>query len=111
MELDMDDGCYFLFMVKNVIVYLGLELLLMMVKEKLLIIVVGDVGGCIVIIVDDIIDDVESFVVVVEILKERGVYKIYVMVIYGILFVEVFCLIEEFFVDEVVVMNIVFYEV
>lgn len=80
-------------------------------KEKFLIMVVGDVGGRIVIIVDDIIDDVDSFFVVVEILKERGVYKIFVMVIYGLLFFDVFWWIEEFVIDEVVVINIILYEV
>lgn len=47
------------------------------------------------------IDEVELFVNVVKFLKDCGVYKILVMVIYGLLLVDVLELIEEFVIDEV----------
>lgn len=47
------------------------------------------------------IDDVDAFVKVVEVLKERGVYKIYVMVIYGFLSFDVLKFLEELCIDEV----------
>ncbi|NP_001187518.1 phosphoribosyl pyrophosphate synthetase-associated protein 1 [Ictalurus punctatus] len=89
----------------------GLELPVMMAKEKPPITVVGDVGGRIAIIIDDIIDDVEDFVAVAEILKERGAYKIYVMATHGLLSADAPRLIEESLIDEVVVTNTVPHEV
>ncbi|KAF4080262.1 hypothetical protein AMELA_G00168430 [Ameiurus melas] len=84
---------------------------MMMAKEKPPITVVGDVGGRIAIIIDDIIDDVEDFVAVAEILKERGAYKIYVMATHGLLSADAPRLIEESLIDEVVVTNTVPHEV
>ncbi|XP_053494150.1 phosphoribosyl pyrophosphate synthase-associated protein 1-like isoform X1 [Ictalurus furcatus] len=89
----------------------GIELPMMMAKEKPPITVVGDVGGRIAIIIDDIIDDVEDFVAVAEILKERGAYKIYVMATHGLLSADAPRLIEESLIDEVVVTNTVPHEV
>ncbi|XP_034153864.1 phosphoribosyl pyrophosphate synthase-associated protein 1 isoform X3 [Pangasianodon hypophthalmus] len=89
----------------------GIELPMMMAKEKPPITVVGDVGGRIAIIIDDIIDDVQDFVAVAEILKERGAYKIYVMATHGLLSADAPRLIEESLIDEVVVTNTVPHEV
>ncbi|KAI5613737.1 phosphoribosyl pyrophosphate synthase-associated protein 1, partial [Silurus asotus] len=85
--------------------------ILMMAKEKPPITVVGDVGGRIAIIVDDIIDDVEDFVAVAEILKERGAYKVYIMATHGLLSADAPRLIEESLIDEVVVTNTVPHEI
>ena len=51
--------------------------------------------------VDDLIDDVQSFVDAATVLKERGAYKIYVLVTHGILSKEAPRLIEESAIDEV----------
>ncbi|XP_061426098.1 phosphoribosyl pyrophosphate synthase-associated protein 2 isoform X1 [Lethenteron reissneri] len=91
--------------------YPGLELPIMMPKEKPPITVVGDVGGRIAIIVDDIIDDVHSFVMAAETLKERGAYKIYVMATHGLLSSDAPRLIEESPIHEVVVTNTIPHEV
>lgn len=47
------------------------------------------------------IDDVESFVVAAEILKERGAYKIYVMATHGLLSSDAPRLLEDSPIDEV----------
>jgi len=70
-------------------------------KEKPPINVVGDVGGRIAIVVDDMIDDVESFVTVAEVLKERGAYKIYVLATHGLLSADAPRLIDDSHIDEV----------
>lgn len=80
-------------------------------KEKPPINVVGDVAGHIAIVVDDMIDDVEAFVSATQILHDRGAYKIYVMATHGLLSGEAPRLIEESFIDEVVVTNTVPHEV
>lgn len=50
---------------------------------------------------DDMIDDVESFVKVAEILKDRGAYKVFVMATHGILSSDAPSLIEDSCIDEV----------
>jgi len=91
---------------------LGLEYLPAVgAKEKPPINVVGDVGGRIAIVVDDMIDDVDSFVTVAHLLKERGAYKIYVMATHGILSAEAPRLIEDSPIHEVVVTNTVPHDV
>ncbi|KAL8587457.1 Phosphoribosyl pyrophosphate synthase-associated protein 2 [Nucella lapillus] len=80
-------------------------------KEKPPLSVAGDVGGRIAIIVDDMIDDVESFVKVAEILKDRGAYKVFVMATHGILSCDAPSAIEDSCIDEVVVTNTVPHEV
>lgn len=82
-----------------------------MAKEKPQINVVGDVGGKIAIMVDDMIDDVQSFVVAAEVLKERGAYKIYVLATHGLLSSDAPRLIEDSFIDEVVVTNTIPHEI
>lgn len=61
--------------------------------------------------VDDMIDDVASFVVAAEVLKERGAYKIYVLATHGILSSDAPQLIDDSPIDEVVVTNTVPHEV
>nr|XP_022317999.1 phosphoribosyl pyrophosphate synthase-associated protein 2-like [Crassostrea virginica] len=80
-------------------------------KEKPPLNVVGDVGGRIAIIVDDMIDDVDAFVKVAEVLKERGAYKVYVMATHGLLSSEAPRLLEESSIDEIVVTNTVPHEI
>ena len=50
---------------------------------------------------DDMIDDVDAFVKVAEVLKERGAYKVYVMATHGLLSSEAPRLLEESSIDEV----------
>ena len=57
------------------------------------------------------IDDVQSFVVAAEVLKERGAYKIYVLATHGILSSDAPQLIDDSPIDEVVVTNTVPHEV
>ncbi|XP_052266152.1 phosphoribosyl pyrophosphate synthase-associated protein 2-like isoform X2 [Dreissena polymorpha] len=80
-------------------------------KEKPPLNVVGDVGGRIAIIVDDMIDDVQSFVSISAVLKERGAYKIYAMATHGLLSSDAPRLIEDSCIDEVVVTNTVPHEI
>lgn len=47
------------------------------------------------------IDDVDAFVKVAEVLKERGAYKIYVMATHGLLSSDAPKLLEESCIDEV----------
>lgn len=47
------------------------------------------------------IDDVEAFVQVANLLRERGAYKIYVMATHGVLSAEAPRLIEDSFIHEV----------
>ncbi len=46
--------------------------------------VVGDVGGRIAIIVEDMIDDVPGLVQAVDILFDRGAYKVYAVATHGL---------------------------
>uniref|UniRef100_S4RCU4 Phosphoribosyl pyrophosphate synthetase-associated protein 2 n=1 Tax=Petromyzon marinus TaxID=7757 RepID=S4RCU4_PETMA len=114
-ESDMDDGRHspppIVMKNSSSAIHPVLELPLMMPKEKPPITVVGDVGGRIAIIVDDIIDDVHSFVMAAETLKERGAYKIYVMATHGLLSSDAPRLIEESPIHEVVVTNTIPHEV
>lgn len=80
-------------------------------KEKLPLDVVGDVSGRIAIIVEDMIDDVEAFSRAAEILRERGAYKIYVMATHGLLSSDAPRMIDNSYIDEVVVTNTVPHEV
>jgi len=90
----------------------GLDIMpVLTAKEKPPINVVGDVGGRIAIMVDDMIDDVESFVMAAEVLKERGAYKIYVLATHGLLSSDAPRLLEDSAIDEVVVTNTVPHEV
>lgn len=90
----------------------GLDIMpVLAAKEKPPINVVGDVGGRIAIMVDDMIDDVESFVMAAEVLKERGAYKIYVLATHGLLSSDAPRLLEDSAIDEVVVTNTVPHEV
>lgn len=73
--------------------------------------VVGDVSGRIAIMVDDLIDDVQSFVAAAEVLKENGACKIYVLATHGLLSSDAPRLIEESFIDEVVVTNTIPHEI
>lgn len=50
---------------------------------------------------DDIIDDVNSFVAVAQLLKDRGAYKVYVMATHGILSADAPHLIDNSLIDEV----------
>lgn len=50
---------------------------------------------------DDMIDDVDAFVKVAEVLKERGAYKVYVMATHGLLSSDAPKLLEESCIDEV----------
>lgn len=47
------------------------------------------------------IDDVESFVMAAEVLKERGAYKIYVLATHGLLSSDAPRLLEDSAIDEV----------
>lgn len=47
------------------------------------------------------IDDVQSFVKIAEVLKERGAYKIYAMATHGLLSSDAPRLIEDSYIDEV----------
>ena len=51
---------------------------------------------------DDIIDSVEPFADAAALLKERGAYKVYVMVTHGILSGDCVRLIEDSDIDEVI---------
>lgn len=57
------------------------------------------------------IDDVDAFVKVAEVLKERGAYKIYVMATHGLLSSDAPKLLEESCIDEIVVTNTVPHEI
>lgn len=50
---------------------------------------------------DDMIDDVDAFVKVADVLKERGAYKVYVMATHGLLSSDAPKLLEESCIDEV----------
>lgn len=73
-----------------------------MAKEKPPLTVVGDVGGRIAIMVDDMIDEVDSFVACAEVLKERGAYKVYVVVTHGLLSADAPQILEKSPIDEVI---------
>ncbi|XP_037565024.2 phosphoribosyl pyrophosphate synthase-associated protein 1, partial [Dermacentor silvarum] len=113
-ESDMVDGRYSppTVLVSGRTMEVGLDIMpVPAAKEKPPIYVVGDVGGRIAIMVDDMVDDVQSFVVAAEVLKERGAYKIYVLATHGLLSSDAPQLIENSPIDEVVVTNTVPHEV
>lgn len=70
--------------------------------------VIGNVEGCNVVIVDDIIDMGGMFVNIVELLKDQGVFGVYVVGIYGVFLGLVFDCINEFVLDKVFVINMMF---
>lgn len=72
--------------------------------------VVGNVTGRIALLVDDIIDDVNSYIVAAELLREKGAKKIYVLATHGLLSKDGPLLIEKSAIDEVVVTNTVPHE-
>lgn len=74
-------------------------------KEKPPISIVGDVGGRIAIMIDDVIDDVQSFVLAAEHLREAGAYKIYVLATHGFFSPEAPRILEDSPIDEVIVTN------
>ncbi|KAJ8319252.1 hypothetical protein KUTeg_004343 [Tegillarca granosa] len=81
----------------------GLEMVpILQPKEKPPMNVVGD---------DDMIDDVQSYVAIAYVLKERGAYKVYVMATHGLLSSDAPRLIEDSCIDEVVVTNTVPHEI
>ena len=59
------------------------------------------VVNCFFFVQDDMIDDAESFVTAAKLLKDRGAYKILVMVTHGLLSADAPELIEESVIDEV----------
>jgi len=72
--------------------------------------VVGDVGGRIAIIIEDMIDDVPGLVQAVDILFDRGAYKVYAMATHGVFTCDGPSLIEKSRITEVVVTNTVPHE-
>eukprot|EP00794_Sanderia_malayensis_P009089 gene9089-10058_t len=66
---------------------------------------VGDVDGKIAIIVEDMIDDVTPVINAAKLLRERGAYTIYVAATHGLLSSNGPALIEDSFIDEVIVSN------
>lgn len=71
--------------------------------------IIGDVVGCDCIFVDDMIDIGGILVKVVEVLKECGVIKVFVYVIYVVLLGIVVKNLVNLVLDEVVVMDIIFF--
>jgi len=61
----------------------------------------GQLFFCFFLMQDDMIDDAESFVTAAKLLKDRGAYKILVMVTHGLLSADAPELIEESVIDEV----------
>ncbi|KAJ8037762.1 Phosphoribosyl pyrophosphate synthase-associated protein 2 [Holothuria leucospilota] len=55
--------------------------------------------------VDDIIDDAEAFIAAGDVLKERGAYKVYIILTHGILSGDAPKLLEQSSIDEIVVTN------
>jgi phosphoribosylpyrophosphate synthetase len=80
------------------------------VKGKLPMDVVGDVHGRIAIIVEDMIDDVPGLVQAVDILYERGAYKIYAVATHALFTPDAPLLIEKSHLSEVVITNTVPHE-
>ena len=80
-------------------------------KEKLPMDVVGDVSGRIAIIIEDMVDDVNAFARAADVLRERGAYKIYVMATHGLLSSDAPRIIDNSYIDEVVVTNTVPHDV
>ncbi len=72
--------------------------------------VVGDVHGRIAIIVEDMIDDVPGLVQAVDILYERGAYKIYAVATHALFTPDAPLLIEKSHLSEVVITNTVPHE-
>jgi phosphoribosylpyrophosphate synthetase len=80
------------------------------VKGKLPMDVVGDVGGRIAIIVEDMIDDVPGLVQAVDILFDRGAYKVYAVATHALFTCDAPSLIEKSRISEVIVTNTVPHE-
>ncbi|VDP14827.1 unnamed protein product [Onchocerca flexuosa] len=80
------------------------------VKIKPPLTVVGDVGGKIAILVDDVLDEAQSFVAAAQLLKQRGAYKIYVIVTHGLLYADAPALLEDSVIDRVIVTNTIPHE-
>jgi phosphoribosylpyrophosphate synthetase len=72
--------------------------------------VVGDVGGRIAIIVEDMIDDVPGLVQAVDILFDRGAYKVYAVATHGLFTCDAPSLIEKSRISEVIITNTVPHE-
>jgi len=80
------------------------------VKGKLPMDVVGDVGGRIAIIVEDMIDDVPGLVQTVDILFDRGAYKVYAVATHALFTCDAPSLIEKSRISEVIITNTVPHE-
>lgn len=80
------------------------------VKGKLPMDVVGDVGGRIAIILEDMIDDVPGLVQAVDILFDRGAYKVYALATHGLFTCGGPLMIEKSRLSEVVITNTVPHE-
>ncbi|XP_063707406.1 phosphoribosyl pyrophosphate synthase-associated protein 2 [Culicoides brevitarsis] len=79
-------------------------------KEKPPIQVVGDVREKNVIMVDDLLDDVQSFVVAANTLKDAGAKKIYLLATHGLLSSDSPAQLEESSIDEIIVTNTIPHE-
>ncbi len=80
------------------------------VKGKLPMDVVGDVGGRIAIILEDMIDDVPGLVQAVDILFDRGAYKVYAVATHALFTCDAPSLIEKSRISEIVITNTVPHE-
>ncbi|VDK81683.1 unnamed protein product [Onchocerca ochengi] len=80
------------------------------VKMKPPLTVIGDVGGKIAIIVDNVIDEAQSFIAAAQLLKQRGAYKIYVIVTHGLLNADAPALLEDSVIDKVIMTNTIPHE-
>jgi len=80
------------------------------VKGKLPMDVVGDVNGRIAIIVENMIDDVPGLVQAVDILFDRGAYKVYAIATHALFTYDAPSLIEKSPISEVVITNTVPHE-
>ncbi|KAK0427585.1 hypothetical protein QR680_010307 [Steinernema hermaphroditum] len=83
---------------------------IMVAKEKPPMTVVGDVEGRIAFLVDDIIDEVQAFVSAAEVLKRNGAKKVYVLATHGLLSADAPELLENSYIDQVIVTNTVPHE-
>lgn len=71
--------------------------------------IIGEVEGCICILVDDMVDIVGILCKVVEVLKENGVKKVVVYVIYVVLFGLVIDNLNNLKMDELVIIDIILF--
>ncbi|KAI0979011.1 hypothetical protein GJ496_008150 [Pomphorhynchus laevis] len=67
--------------------------------------IVGDVNGRIAIMMEDIVDDMTVFAEAARILKHNGAYKIYVMATHGLFGPKCINILENSFIDELIVTN------